>query len=315
MQECMCEFDSMDTQRITTSIDTSQSSISEDSCSDSGDSYSDSDSEDTGSDIEENFTKEYIQKENKDSFDQQNERFPKYSLRRKIIEQLGQQSYTIQQHRKKNHKVISSIPALVLDLDETLLHTIHVNNNDINKISQLSIKKNLLVQFTSERTHMFVFYRPYLFDFLTNMQKKYNLFVYTNGTKSYADTILSALKCRMNHQFIRKCYSRNGNILLKYLDNVKEIDPNRTIIIDDSPIVWPNDSENVVQIYRFFGPENDEEYLEDDHLLKLSELLINISTYKCTNDDNIYEFLDHVKTKYYEFTMNKSLVSDALFDT
>ena len=302
MEECVCESDSVDT-CITASIDTSQSSISEDSYS-----------EDTGSDIEENHeensTKEDIQKENKDSFDQQNIRFPKYSLRRKIIEQLSQQqSYPIQKHRKKIHKIIPSTPALVLDLDETLLHTMHVNSSDINKIASLSIKKNLLMQFVSANTHMFVFYRPHLFDFLTNMQKIYNLFVYTNGTESYADIVLCTLKYRIGCQTIKKCYSRNGDILLKYLSSVKEIDPNRTIIIDDSPVVWPNDSKHVIPIQRFFGPENDDDYLEDDHLVKLSELLSNVTTYKYTNNANIYEFTDHVKNKYSEFIMNKSIKS------
>lgn len=181
------------------------------------------------------------------------------------------------------------------------MHTININNGNTREIGTLSTKKNLLVHFVTEHGNMFVFYRPYLFRFLEEIEKKYNIIIYTNGTEQYANIVLAAVGYKMNNQVIKKCYPRNGNILLKYLSAVTEADPNNTIIIDDTPQVWPDDKKYVVPIQRFLGPVDDN-YLDDDYLEKLECLLSHITTYQHPDKNNIFSFIEYVKDKYCSFS-------------
>ncbi len=239
---------------------------------------------------------------------------PKYSLKQKIIEQLNLQKLQESPLSLPNNEILSIplIPTLILDLDETLVHAIQVNKNDRNKIIEYSTNENLLTHLTHlthKDSHMFIFYRPHLFDFLKRMYTIYNLIVYTNGTKEYAKIVLSAIQYNLGFNPIKKCYARRGNILEKFLTTVKNINPHQTIIIDDSIIVWPNDKKQIVPIQRFFGP-TDHTYMGDTHLRILSDLLHTVNTHNHTDPLNISDFIEHVKNKYTEFIINKTYKID-----
>ena len=121
----------------------------------------------------------------------------------------------------KRQKYEFKKPTLVLDLDQTLIHCIETTNST--KIKELSTKKNLLTYYESNNVHLFIYYRPYLFDFLIKMNKIYELIVYTNATKSYTDIVITSINIKLGYQPIQKCYTRHNNILFKYLRSVDNI--------------------------------------------------------------------------------------------
>jgi RNA polymerase II subunit A C-terminal domain phosphatase len=175
---------------------------------------------------------------------------------------------------------------LVLDLDETLVHTIKVATTIIEE--KFDVEQNTLNFETAfEDTEFFyiknkneitsdhmeielgsskynVLFRPHLFEFLNTCSKTYNLYLYTNGTTNYAKKVLEVIKKRMqmldyNFELIG-AYSRKT--VKKGLKNLKKVycKQNSTIIIDDREDVWlKDDIENLLSITPFYGDKNDKE--------------------------------------------------------
>ncbi|CCU99279.1 unnamed protein product [Malassezia sympodialis ATCC 42132] len=96
--------------------------------------------------------------------------------------------------------------------------------------------------------------RPGLDEFLTTLASKYELHVYTMGTRSYADCI-----CRIvdpdGHKFGARILSRdeNGSDMQKSLARLFPISTDMVVIIDDRADVW-SWSPNLIKVepYEFF---------------------------------------------------------------
>jgi len=103
--------------------------------------------------------------------------------------------YKLQSENSKNRKFDKSKPAIVLDMDETLLSAIQDKEEGFfARKSILYMPADLeLVQQSKEsgkeRTTLVTF-RPFLMEFLGTLKEKANLFVYTAGTQDYAQPIL-----------------------------------------------------------------------------------------------------------------------------
>jgi CTD small phosphatase-like protein 2 len=69
---------------------------------------------------------------------------------------------------------------LVLDLDETLIHSVFTNEKTD-------------VKFTSKGDEFKFNVRPYCYEFLANMSNHYNVYVFTAGTLDYAEPIIAYL--------------------------------------------------------------------------------------------------------------------------
>ncbi|KDN37201.1 hypothetical protein K437DRAFT_211866, partial [Tilletiaria anomala UBC 951] len=96
--------------------------------------------------------------------------------------------------------------------------------------------------------------RPGLADFLRGLARKYELHVYTMGTRSYADCV-----CRLvdpdGTLFGSRILSRdeNGSLLQKSLSRLFPVDTSMVVIIDDRADVWSR-SPNLIKVnpYDFF---------------------------------------------------------------
>jgi len=151
---------------------------------------------------------------------------------------------------------------LVLDLDQTLIHT---------DITPMRMMKNnidyshLLVQFQDGAQVYTVYFRPYVFEFIKNMSEHYNLYVYTNGTKQYCSIVVNMLVTLLNFNPFVKIQHRETESTIKYLTKL-DIQMHNTIIIDDLPTIWDHGVQNIFAIKRFFGkieePENELNILE-----------------------------------------------------
>lgn len=175
--------------------------------------------------------------------------------------------------------------ALIVDLDQTIIHVtvdptvkewahdIHNPNWQVLKdvrafqlgsdgvtVSHppVHLDENNVTSFATDGDEdgcwYYVKLRPGLSDFLQTMASKYELHVYTMGTRSYADCI-----CRIvdpdGHLFGARILSRdeNGSDMQKSLARLFPISTDMVVIIDDRADVW-SWSPNLIKVepYEFF---------------------------------------------------------------
>ena len=112
---------------------------------------------------------------------------------------------------------------LVVDLDETLIHSFQINNKEIYVI------------------------RPYTFEFLNELYQKYEIIVFTAGTKDYADKILNEIDKEnkfIQYRLYREhlSYDDFDYSIMKDLSKLGR-DLTKTIFIDNCPenfVLQPN---------------------------------------------------------------------------
>ena len=143
--------------------------------------------------------------------------------------------------------------SLVLDLDETLIHFKPNPNNE-------SSGKIMI--------------RPYLYDFLKNIKKYYELIIFTAATQDYADPIINAIE-KEEKYFDHRLYRMHTIIIDN--DFVKDLsklgrDLNRTIIVDNMKQNYKNQPNNGITIRPFWGKD-----VEDTALVDLLDILKNIA--------------------------------------
>ena len=165
----------------------------------------------------------------------------------------------------KNNKTNVNIPVpyignkpskpytLVLDLDETLIHFKANPNNEESGTIRI---------------------RPFLYQFLDNIKKYYELVVFTAATQEYADPIINALEQKKKY-FDYRLY-RIHTIIIDN-DFVKDLsklgrDLSRIIIVDNMEQNYKLQKNNGITIRPFWGKDN-----EDSALIDLLEILIKIA--------------------------------------
>lgn len=143
---------------------------------------------------------------------------------------------------------------LVLDLDDTLLRTLHMP-----EFEMIEDKENLAIpDIVDYKDQMFVYFRPYLRDFLkwafTNC-KTVSVFTYANAP--YAKWIVESL---FGHKFFlvfsRESCIPKENACIKPLEHMwctekaglMGMDATNTIIIDDIPMTFEHNPSNGLQI-------------------------------------------------------------------
>ena len=156
---------------------------------------------------------------------------------------------------------------LVLDLDETLIHFKPNPNNE-------SSGKIMI--------------RPFLYDFLKNVKKYYELIIFTAATQDYADPIINAIE-KDEKYFEHRLYRIHTTIIDN--DFVKDLsklgrDLNRTIIVDNMKQNYKNQPDNGITIRPFWGKD-----VEDTALVDLLEILKKIAE----NNMNVIQGLKYFK--------------------
>ena len=156
---------------------------------------------------------------------------------------------------------------LVLDLDETLIHFKPNPNND-------SSGKIMI--------------RPFLYDFLKNVKKYYELIIFTAATEDYANPIIDAIE-KDEKYFEHRLYRIHTTIINN--DFVKDLsklgrDLNRTIIVDNMKQNYKNQPDNGITIRPFWGKD-----VEDTALVDLLDILEKIAK----NNMNVISGLKYFK--------------------
>lgn len=223
-----------------------------------------------------------------------------YSKNKSSIDVIAQDENN---YLRKRNKI-----RLVLDLDETLVHTVSLGEFANPKPQmQVKIQGNCMeyewkttkkvkkqkrkvpeILMNSKNGRIFeldgllykVFARPGLIQFLTKIYKDFDVFVYTHGTTVYAKRILRLLG--VDH-LISGVFGRYNKYERRRLKDLQQIccSNNMSIVIDDRKDVWSKkDHRNVLQVTAWTGDIKDNELF------------------------HVHCFLSHVKKYFYDYNRN-----------
>ena len=166
---------------------------------------------------------------------------------------------------------------LVLDLDETLMSFVYINNEKKEGILRL---------------------RPFLYNFLNLVKEYYEIIIFTAATQTYADPILDVIEVikgkYFNYRLYREHCSIVNNVIVKDISligrNIKHI-----IIVDNMQQNFKLQKNNGILISSFWGDD-----INDKALLHLGRILVTIATnmidfnYNCDVKDEIIKFKDDI---------------------
>jgi Dullard-like phosphatase family protein len=143
--------------------------------------------------------------------------------------------------------------SLVLDLDETLI-SFKLNPNEENKGT--------------------IRFRPYLDSFLQRVKQKYEIIVFTSGTKDYADPLEDAIEQERKY-FDARLYRQHtiayGKDIIKDISRIgRPLD--KIIIVENMQQNYRLQKENGILIKSFYGEDK-----YDTALASLADILIKIA--------------------------------------
>ena len=135
---------------------------------------------------------------------------------------------------------------LVLDLDQTLLQTVSgiMEGEGLHRFTQAGFTTCL---------------RPHLNEFLESLRDKFEMYVYTMGTRPYAELMCGLIDPHHTYfrqRIISKDDARSSN---KSLRQLLPSDDSMVVILDDTEEVWPRCPNLVVaDKYWYFGEKHEE---------------------------------------------------------
>ena len=136
--------------------------------------------------------------------------------------------------------------------------------------------------------------RPYLFEFLENVMKFYEIILFTCSTKNYTDSIVKAIeknKTYFDYIFYREHADIYKNAFVKDLTNIGR-PLNSIIIIDNMPQNFRLNKENGIYIKSFWGDNS-----EDTALYDLIPILMNIANENRDVREGLKKYKDEIAKK------------------
>lgn len=167
-------------------------------------------------------------------------------------------------------------PNLILDLNETLVHS--VTTTDKKVIEEYATSNDLLVHYVDHNgVHILVFTRPYILDFLFRMCDKYSVYLYSNTTKAHMNMIVNTLTTKIGFCPFEDTYHRQGVMINKHISHIPGATKYNTIIIDNNEDGWICDMDNQIVISEYYPHmrDTDRELL---HFIKPLEEIANLYT-------------------------------------
>ncbi|KAM3072243.1 Nuclear envelope morphology protein 1 [Clarireedia jacksonii] len=162
---------------------------------------------------------------------------------------------------------------LVLDLDETLIHSMAQGGRmSTGHMVEVQVT-NLMGPGGAGPQHPILYYvhkRPYCDDFLRRVCKWYNLVVFTASLQDYADPVIDWLeqerKFFSGRYYRQHCTVRNG----AYIKDLSSVEPDlsKVMILDNSPTSYLFHQDNAIPIEGWINDPTDNDLL---HLVPLLE--------------------------------------------
>ena len=173
-----------------------------------------------------------------------------------------------------NKSIKNNKKTLILDLDETLVHSSFkpINFNNISHKPDIFLKIN----FRDNIHNVYVLKRPYVYEFLKEMNKIYNIIIFTASVKEYANPLLDTLDTEkiIKQRLFREdcCIGSSGKFVkdLKILNmNLKDL-----ILVDNNPISYSYNICNGIPIKTWHFDKTDQELLK---LVPVLQFLANVN--------------------------------------
>ena len=169
----------------------------------------------------------------------------------------------------KNNKKI-----LILDLDETLVHSSFKPINYNNTLHKPDIF--LSIDFRGNTHNVYVLKRPYVNEFLKEMNKIYNIIIFTASVKEYANPLLNVLD---NEKIIKKRFFREDCCIGatgKFIKDLKKLnmDLKDLILVDNNPISYSYNICNGIPIKTWHYDKTDQELIK---LIPVLKFLANVN--------------------------------------
>lgn len=144
--------------------------------------------------------------------------------------------------------------SLVLDLDETLVHSQFKLTEHCDLRLEVRVDEFPAVFYVSKR--------PYLDVFLRTVAQWYDVIIYTASLQKYGDPLITVLdtdRLVKRRIFRQDCIRRNGN----FVKDLTIVNPNLSdvLIVDNSPAAYSIQPSNAVPIEAWYHDQNDEELL------------------------------------------------------
>lgn len=192
-----------------------------------------------------------------------------------------QPSYSNLIPRAPNTRPLRYQKTLVLDLDETLIHSLakggrmssgHMVEVRLNTAIGLNASPNAPVIGPNHPILYYVHKRPHCDEFLRKVCQWYKLVVFTASVQEYADPVIDWLeqerKFFQGRYYRQHCTFRNG----AYIKDLSSIEPDlsRVAILDNSPMSYIFHEDNAIPIEGWLNDPTDNDLL---HLIPLLEAL------------------------------------------
>ncbi|KAJ5206738.1 Dullard phosphatase domain eukaryotic [Penicillium cf. griseofulvum] len=150
---------------------------------------------------------------------------------------------------------LSGRKCLVLDLDETLVHS----SFKVLERADFTIP----VEIEGQYHNIYVIKRPGVDAFMKRVGELYEVVVFTASVSKYGDPLLDQLDIHnvIHHRLFREsCYNHQGN----YVKDLSQVgrDLKETIIIDNSPTSYIFHPEHAIPISSWFSDAHDNELLD-----------------------------------------------------
>jgi len=144
---------------------------------------------------------------------------------------------------------------LVLDLDETLIHSTSRGSRNHDYMIEVLLDKHICLYY--------VYKRPYVDSFLKKVSEWYKVVVFTASLKEYADPVIDYLdpenKIFSKRYFRESCQYRNG-LYMKDLQIIEK-DLSKICLVDNSSFSYEINKENGIPIETWINDPKDRELL------------------------------------------------------
>ena len=201
---------------------------------------------------------------------------------------------------KNNSKSKIKKKTLILDLDETLIHS-YITNDLITNSNNNLLFKYYSIEDNSLK-YIKVIIRPYLKEFFSAISQKFEIVIFTASVKNYASPLIDIIDINKicKHRLFRDdCLLFNGTFI-KNLDllnkNLKNV-----IIIDNSSKSFLLHPENGIKIKSFFNDLNDKELL---YLIPILNFLSDV--------DDVRKYIKKIKDLNVESFINYEMIINYL---
>jgi len=170
---------------------------------------------------------------------------------------------------------------IVLDIDETLISSNIVKEDELHTIDQHQFDFNFTLDGVDTTYYVFIKKRPFVDQFLEYLIDNYKIAVFTAADREYATKILEHLGILDKLEFFKSRESLSIGfdwfkliVYLKKLKSIPDIDLKKTVIIDDTKEVANRNSRNLIHVNSFQWDKRGSD--GDATLLKVISLLEKI---------------------------------------